>query len=105
MAGPAADERNGRTLLLPISFEPGVSTPSAVSIFQFGKAERTTKSDFCTALLSPQNGHVPVSRASIEVMSMSFDLPVHALGSLFGSAPANENSQVPAARSTFTKRS
>ena len=41
-----AAARTGRTEVSPTSVEPGVMVPSAVSIDQFGKAERTRRRDF-----------------------------------------------------------
>ena len=62
----------------------GVNVPDGVVTAHSLPVERISKTDFVTFEPSPQNGHVPATRALIGVMSMSPSPPVHAHSSSCG---------------------
>ena len=92
--------------LIPSTATPvaGLNVPSLVVIDQLRVFERITRSEFLTVDCPSPNGTVAVTRVLKAVRSKSPDFPLQTQGSLFGSFPENENSQVCVFKSILMNR-
>ena len=85
-----------------VVLEDGEYVPFVVFTDQFNEVERIRRTDFAILDSSPQNGHVAVVRALIDVISMSPAFPDHASASSCGFSPEKEKDHIFAARSIAT---